>query len=214
MKNLILTIILLLCTSNLDLDAQSWRLNKEKKRGDSVTSTNTNPYNDLIIMNPYKNSFYWYLPPLYYQTFQIGYERFVNQEFKRRSIHGSLGIILGSERRSSKNGFLFEAQYRIYFDLRNEKIDLFGAPYFQFDNVEIQRIGEDPEAVSSFSGGLIMGGKLFVFRQGIIEIQLGGGFRKSNVPEDSKEYYSRVNSLEFGYTGVFVRGTVGIGFAF
>ena len=168
----------------------------------------------ILIMNPYKNSFYWYLPPLYYQTFQIGYERFVNQEFKRRSILGIFGIILGSERLSSKDGFSFEAQYRVYFDVGNEKIDLFGAPYLQFDNVEIQRKNEDPEKVSSFSGGLTMGGKLFVFRQGIIEVQLGGGFRKSYVPKDSKELYDRVDALEFGFTGVFARGTVGIGFAF
>ncbi len=212
MKKIILTILICFFTLNVHTVAQTWGGNDDDD--DTIRSTDTNPYERDFIINPYKNSFYWYLPPLYYQTFQVGYERFIVRDFKRRSIFGSLGIILGSERLSSKDGFSFEGQYRLYFDQAHEKIDLYGAPYFQFDNVEIQRKNEDAETVSSFSGGLVMGAKLFVFRQGIIELQVGGGFRKSNTPEDSQEAYDRVKAWEFGYTGVFGRGTVAVGFAF
>ena len=208
MKNLILITLILFCTSNLNLDAQSWRMNNDTKQGESIKPTNTNPFERDIIMNPYENSFYWYLSPLYYQTFQVGYERFVNQKFKRRSIHGSLGVILEAKRFSRKDGFVLELQYRVYFDVGNEKIDLFGAPYIQFDKLEIKEQSNVPEKISSFSGGFTMGGKIFIFRQGIIELQLGGEFRKSTPNKLT------ATAFEFGYTGVFGRINVGVGFAF
>jgi len=216
MKKILLTCLML--TFLLQAQAQDW-MKKDRKRDrdketDGVYSSNTNPYEEDILFNPYKNSFYWYLPPLYYQTFQAGYERFFINDFKRRSLHGSIGIILGSERLSSKDGFALEGQYRFYFDQFNPKIDMYGAPYFQYDNVGIERPNFDLETISSMSGGLVMGIKLFVFRQGIIEFQAGGGWRKSIIPKESQQFYERVKAWEFGFTGVFGRGTVAVGFAF
>ncbi len=175
------------------------------------------PYDhDDLYSNDYKNAMYWYLIPLYYSTFQVGYERIkTTEEFRRQGILYSLGIILSSNRRSNRNGVIGEIQYRFYFDQANHQLDLFGGPYAQIEKVKVENEElATLDDILSLAGGLGFGAKLYVFNQGIIEVQLGGGVRYSNVPEERKEYYKDAKPWDFGYTGVLARGSVSIGFAF
>ncbi len=169
-----------------------------------------------LYTNDYKNAMYWYLIPLYYSTFQIGYERIkTTEDYRRQGMLYSVGIILSSNRRSNRNGVQGEFQYRFYFDQANPQIDLFGGPYAQLEKVKVENDEfETIDDILSLGGGLGFGAKLYIFNQGIIEAQIGGGVRYSNVPEERKDYYKDTKPWDFGYTGVLARGSISIGFAF
>ena len=163
----------------------------------------------------YGTKMYLYLPPLFNSTFQVGGElvRF-KRSGQRHGILASGGIILENQRRSNLQGFLGEFQYRIYFDNSFRNIDFFGAPYAQYDQLLLTDFRTDGDLIRSFAGGIIGGAQYYFFGQGVIELQLGAGFRNSFVPEENLEFYKGKSPWEHGYTGVSPRVNLLIGFAF
>ncbi len=172
------------------------------------------PFEDDLIENSFENCIYWSLIPLTYQTFQMAYEKIIIKDHKRRGIMVTAGIVLTNKVNDTKRGFVGEGQYRFYFNQFHEKIDFFGAPYIQSDNVTITRSSGVEDGIFSLAGGLVFGGKLYIFEQGVIELTLGGGFRNSWVPEESASIYQRSKAFDFGYSGVSPRIGIQIGFAF
>ena len=165
---------------------------------------------------------YWHLVPLGQNTFQVSYE------MRKMAIDGGIrawlfsgGITLSNKRKKEQKGFLGELQYRYYFNQLGPNFELYGAPYVQFRQISIERgsYNDQNEYVqsfddlSSFSGGVLFGLHFLLFDQLILELQGGGGFMNSNVPEDADRYYGD-NPWEIGYTGIAVKGSINVGFAF
>lgn len=171
----------------------------------------------------YDQAAYWHLVPLGYNTFQVSYEQ--RQQALDGGIRGwlfSAGLTLSNKIQNEQKGFMGEVQYRYYFKRVAPNFEMYGAPYAQFRKLSIER-GDTYDDngqyirtlddISSFSGGILFGLHFFLFDQLILELQGGGGFMNSKVPEEARFRYGD-NPWEVGYTGISVKGGINIGFAF
>lgn len=172
--------------------------------------------------NMYDQAVYWHLVPLGYNTFQLSYEmRHLAEDGGIRAWLFSGGLTLSNKLRQAEQGFMGEVQYRYYFNRMGPNFELYGAPYAQFRKLSRERGTLDAQGayvesfdnITSFSGGILFGLHFFLFDQFIIELQGGGGFAISQIPDDVNGFYGD-NPWEVGYTGISVKGGINIGFAF
>jgi len=185
------------------------------------------PFDDDIDRGNYGNNgdytqaIYWHLVPLGYNTFNISYEMRKRVDGGERSWVFGGGVTLSNKLRRTEKGFLAEIQYRYYFDRMSPVFEMYGAPYGQLRQVTKERwIRNDSGAsvqnfdeISSYSAGLLFGLKFYIFQQGILELQGGGGFMISNLEDEALPFYGN-QPWEIGYTGIALRGAINIGFAF
>lgn len=214
-------IFLLLTISFYSLSAQRG----DRNRGHDHDYYDDHPYGDDDVevgnYGDYPKAIYWHLVPLGYNTFNLSYEMRKVVEGGERSWVFGAGVTLSNKLRRTEKGFLAEVQYRYYFDRLSPVFELYGAPYGQLRQVTKERwVNDDSgmavenfDEISSYSAGLLFGLKFYIFRQGILELQGGGGFMISNLEDDALPFYGN-QPWEIGYTGIALRGAINIGFAF
>jgi len=195
------------------------------QRGNHHNDYDDHPYgdDDVVMGNysEYSQAIYWHLVPLGYNTFKVSYEKRKIVEGGERSWVFGGGVTLSNKLRRSESGYSFELQYRYYFDQVSPVFEMYGAPYAQFRKVTKERwIRNDSgisvqnfDEISSYSAGLLFGLKFYLFQQGILELQGGGGFMISSLEEEALPFYGN-QPWEIGYTGIALRGAINVGFAF
>jgi len=155
-------------------------------------------------------------------SFQLNYERFINEDWAIKICMGATFMDKDDRKKDGLNSEIYVKYYVLDKNREKKFYNIYFSPFVEYKNTSITFYGEDTYmgaydkqvvTYNSIGGGFLFGQYFVLGKRLVLDLYVGGGIRR-NFSSDADNSLFNTTPFQEGYNGIIAKVGLDIGFKF